>query len=110
MQRVFGLVKGRCQVYFRPVKTTILSVSLTLELKKFIEGKVQSGRYQDSSDVIRAALPAFERSEASREDSALEDLIQEGLDSGPAVPVARRTWDEIWAESDQIARAGAGQG
>lgn len=82
-----------------------LTVSLTPELKKLVEGKVQSGRYQDSSDVIRDALRALERSEDRREDPALEDLIQEGLDSGPALPLARRTWDEIWAESDQLASA-----
>ena len=87
------------------MKTTNLTVSLTPKLKKFIEGKVRSGRYEDSSDVVRDALRALERGEDRREDPALEKLIQEGLDSGAPEPLTRGTWDEIWAESDQLARA-----
>jgi putative addiction module CopG family antidote len=69
-----------------------------------LEGKVRTGRYQDSSEVVREALRLLEQGEDRREDPALEELIQEGLDSGPAEPLNRRTWEQIWGESDRLAR------
>jgi antitoxin ParD1/3/4 len=87
------------------VKSATIAVRLTPELKGFVEGKVRTGRYQDSSEVVREALRLLEQGDDRREDPALEQLLQEGLDSGPAEPLNRRTWDQIWAESDRLARA-----
>ncbi len=87
------------------VKTATLTVSLTPELQRLVEAKVRSGRYQDSSEVIRDALRVLERGDDRVEDPALEEVIQEGLDSGPAQPLTRRAWDQIWAESDRLARS-----
>ena len=86
------------------MKTATLAVHLTPELKRFVEGKVRTGRYQDSSEVVRDALRVLERGEDQRENPALEALIQQGLDSGPAEPLNRRTWKQIWAESAKLAR------
>ena len=46
----------------RQAKT--LNVSLTPELHALIVGHVASGRFGTASEVVRAALRAFERSEA----------------------------------------------
>jgi antitoxin ParD1/3/4 len=43
---------------------TTLNVSLSVELGKFIQQQVDSGRYQSASEVIRAALRLLE--DASR--------------------------------------------
>lgn len=94
-------VQGR---YCGPVKSATIAVRLTPELKGFVEGKVRTGRYRDSSEVVREALRLLEQGEDRREDPALEQLIQEGLDSGPVEPLNRRTWDQIWEESDRLAR------
>jgi len=48
--------------------------------------------------------PGEKQGEDGREDPALERLIQEGLDSGPAGPLNRRTWEQIQEESDRFAR------
>ena len=87
------------------MKTATLRVTLTPELQQFVEDKVRSGRYQDASEVIRDALRVFEQGDGRSEDPTLERLIQEGLDSGPAEPLTQRAWDQIWAESNQLARA-----
>jgi len=86
------------------VKTATLEVTLTTELQQFVEGKVRSGRYRDASEVIRDALRVFEQGDSRAEDPALEKLIEEGLDSGPAEPLTRHAWDQIWTESDKLAR------
>lgn len=64
---------------------------------------MRSGRYQDAGEVVRDALRTFERGDNCGEDPALEELIQEGLDSGPAEPLTRPAWHKIWQESDRLA-------
>ena len=41
---------------------TTLNVSLSVELGKFIQGEVDSGRYRTASEVVRAALRLLEES------------------------------------------------
>jgi len=66
-----------------------LNVSLTPHLQEFIRSTVDSGRFQSASEVVRAALRIFEEQENQRavKFEALRQSIQEGLGSGPAVPL-----------------------
>ncbi len=43
-----------------------MNVSLTPELTKFVEEKVQSGRYADASEVVREGLCLLKRSDEIR--------------------------------------------
>jgi putative addiction module CopG family antidote len=43
------------------------NVNLTTELDGFITSRVQSGRYENASEVVRAALRILEREESERE-------------------------------------------
>jgi antitoxin ParD1/3/4 len=64
-----------------------VSVNLTPFLKEWAEAKVQSGRYNNVSEVVREAMRLLEHYERERE-ARLRDLraaIQAGLDS-PAEP------------------------
>ncbi|MBI0539554.1 type II toxin-antitoxin system ParD family antitoxin [Roseomonas sp. KE2513] len=45
---------------------TTLNISLTPELRAFIADHVASGRFGSASEVVRAALRAFERAEADQ--------------------------------------------
>ena len=60
------------------------NVSLTDELDRYVQQSVESGRYDNASEVIRAAIRELKQSEA--EDmarvEALKVAIQEGFDSG----------------------------
>ncbi len=62
------------------------NVNLTDELDRFVLAKVESGRYENASEVVRAALRILEREERRHEAklAALRTAIDEGDASGIA--------------------------
>ena len=62
------------------------NVNLTDELDRFVLKKVESGRYENASEVVRAALRTLEREEQQYEAklAALRAAIDEGDSSGIA--------------------------
>jgi antitoxin ParD1/3/4 len=62
------------------------NVNLTAELDRFVLEKVKRGRYENASEVVRAALRMLEREERQYEAklSALRAAIDEGDASGVA--------------------------
>jgi antitoxin ParD1/3/4 len=62
------------------------NVNLTPELDSFVLAKVESGRYENASEVVRAALRTLEREERRYEVrlTALRAAIDEGDASGIA--------------------------
>jgi antitoxin ParD1/3/4 len=62
------------------------NVNLTDELDRFVLEKVESGRYENASEVVRAALRTLEREEQQYEAklAALRTAIDEGDASGVA--------------------------
>jgi len=62
------------------------SVGLTDDLDRFVLQKVESGCYENASEVVRAALRALERDEQQHEAklAALRTAIDEGGDGGIA--------------------------
>jgi antitoxin ParD1/3/4 len=62
------------------------NVNLTDELDHFVLAKVESGRYENASEVVRAALRTLERDEQQYEAklAALRAAIDEGDASGIA--------------------------
>jgi antitoxin ParD1/3/4 len=62
------------------------NVNLTAELDRFVLDKVKRGRYENASEVVRAALRMLERDEHQYEVklAALRKSIDEGDSSGVA--------------------------
>jgi antitoxin ParD1/3/4 len=62
------------------------NVNLTDELDRFVNSRIQSGRYESASEVIRAALRTLEREEQEYEAkmAGLRAAIEEGDRSGIA--------------------------
>jgi antitoxin ParD1/3/4 len=62
------------------------NVNLTEELDRFVLKKVKSGRYENASEVVRAALRTLEREEKhyAAKLAALRAAIDEGDASGIA--------------------------
>jgi antitoxin ParD1/3/4 len=60
------------------------NVNLTDELDRFALSKIESGRYENASEVIRAALRILERDEQEHEAglTALRAAIDKGDGSG----------------------------
>lgn len=64
------------------------NVNLTPELDNFVVTRIKSGRYENASEVMRAALRTLERDEREYEVklSALRAAIKAGEESGYAEP------------------------
>lgn len=65
-----------------PVERNIVNVSLTPELEQYVEQKLQTGAYNDSSAVMREALELLKERDEHRQ-AKLEELRRDiaiGLD------------------------------
>ncbi|MGC8550054.1 MAG: type II toxin-antitoxin system ParD family antitoxin [Acidobacteriaceae bacterium] len=62
------------------------NVNLTEELDRFVASQIESGRYDNASEVVRAALRVLNREEQEHEAklAALRTAIDEGDASGIA--------------------------
>ena len=74
------------------------NVNLTPELDAFITAKIESGRYENASEVVRAALRELEReeNEYNLKLAALTQALEDGLASGVAEgDIFKEILDEI---------------
>jgi antitoxin ParD1/3/4 len=62
------------------------NVNLTEEMDQFVAAKIESGRYESASEVVRAALRTLEREELEFE--ARLDSLRVAIDEGDASGVA----------------------
>jgi|SRR5215472_203656 len=62
------------------------NVNLTEELDQYLRAKVESGRYENASEVVRAALRTLEREE--REYEAKLAVLRKAIDEGDASGIA----------------------
>ena len=62
------------------------NVNLTDELDRFVRAKVESGRYENASEVVRAALRTLEREEQQYE--AKLALLRRAIEEGDASGIA----------------------
>jgi len=72
------------------------NIHLTPDSYDFVRTRVESGRYENANDLVRAALRALHREEATSEEAKKERAIAEA-------DVFRRLW-EISAEAAQNRR------
>ena len=63
------------------------NVNLTDELDRFVLSKVEAGRYENASEVVRAALRSLDREERTYE--AKLQALRSAVDAGDASEVAR---------------------
>ncbi len=62
------------------------NINLTPELDEFVDAKLQSGRYANASEVVRAGLRALEEDE--REDQAKLEALRSALQAGEESGIA----------------------
>ena len=80
------------------------SVALSSHFEHFIREQVESGRYNNASEVVRAGLRLLEdqQQQASLKLDALRAAIATGLASGPGVP-ADEVFDRLEAKYRSMA-------
>jgi antitoxin ParD1/3/4 len=88
---------------------TTRNVSLTDALDQFVEDQVQSGSFQNASEVVRAGLRLLKRDadEYEQKLARLKAAAQEGLDEldrGEGIEVE---WDQLDNWLDGLGRAPA---
>jgi len=69
-----------------------LNVPMSDELRDYVDKRVKRGGFSTPSEYVRQLIREDQKREADRR---LEDLLLEGLDSGPATPMTDRDWQEI---------------
>jgi len=63
------------------------NVNLTQELDRFVLARVESGRFENASEVVRAALRTLEREERLYE--AKLEALRAAIDEGDASGIAK---------------------
>jgi antitoxin ParD1/3/4 len=82
-----------------------MHISLSDEMKAFVEAEMVQEGYASASEYLRALILEAQKRSAKR---ALEARLREADESGPATPMTRDDWDElerkVW-ERDRQARS-----
>lgn len=65
--------------------TLTMNISVTPELKAFIERRIRSGLYGNGSDVVRAGLRALAREEAAEHYRRFQEIVAT-LPNDPITP------------------------
>lgn len=69
-----------------------LQVSLSDEMRSFIEDQVREGSYQDQSEYVRDLIRHDQERKAREQ---VDALLLEGLKSGEASPLTSEDWQGI---------------
>ena len=69
-----------------------MSFALPESLRDYIDARVRSGEYGNTSEYLRDLIRRDQRDQAARR---LRELITEGLESGPATPLTKRRTAEL---------------
>ncbi len=83
-----------------------MNVSLTPQLEAMIHAKVESGLYNNASEVVREALHIMEREEKL---ARLKELLAEGvqaIDEGRYSELTPERWEQIRTEARRRNEAG----
>jgi antitoxin ParD1/3/4 len=81
---------------------TTLTISLPESLKQFVDAQVASKGYGDVSEYFCSLLREAQQKEA---DARLEALLLEGLASGDPIPIDKKFWSKLRAETEQLVQA-----
>ena len=86
------------------------SVALGAHFEAFVRHQLESGRFNNASEIVRAGLRLLEESEQRRqlELDALRAEIAAGLASGPRKP-AQEVFDRLEAKYRALAQENAAQ-
>ena len=71
---------------------TSMNVSLPETLKDYVQERVAEGTFSNPSDYVRALIREDMKRKA---EERLDELLMEGINSGPAEPMTQEDWADI---------------
>ena len=83
-----------------------MNVSLTPYLEAMIQQKVQSGRYNNASEVVREALRLMEERDASQRLAAAIDVGVQEIERGEGIPWTPDLMATLRKEAEEEERLG----
>ena len=84
-----------------------MNISLPERLKSYVEKQVGSGRYSTASEYVRELIRNDEKRRAQEK---REEMLLEGVNSGPPSEMTARDWDDIRKHGlELLQRKGAGR-
>ncbi len=72
-------------------KLSTMNISLPASMRGFIAKRMAAEGFANTSEYMRSLV----RREEARVEASLKELVLEGLNSGPGVPLTRELMDEI---------------
>jgi antitoxin ParD1/3/4 len=78
-----------------------MNISLTEQLKGYVEERVNSGKYTSASEYVRELVRIDQK---SREKEKLELQLLEGLNSGEPVTVTSEMWASLRKKAGKRAK------
>jgi antitoxin ParD1/3/4 len=78
------------------MSTTTMQISLPDSLKRFVKERVEEEHYSNPSDYVRALIREDQK---RRDERRLEQMILEGLASGPGIPMTPEEWNKLREEA-----------
>lgn len=79
------------------MSTATMNISLPDSMKKYVKERVDEERYGTQSDYVRSLI----REDQKRHDeNKLEQMLLDGLRSGPGIRMNPQEWKKLWAEVD----------
>jgi antitoxin ParD1/3/4 len=69
-----------------------MNISLTDQLKEYVENQVNSGRYTSASEYVRELVRTDQK---RREKEEVESRLLEGLNSGAAMEISPAMWEDL---------------
>ena len=87
-----------------PQTTTAFTVSLPVPMARQIE-RARKAQHRTRSELTREAFRVYFKHQAALDQ--LDELITEGVNSGPPVPVTPEWWQERYAALERHRRARA---
>ena len=83
-----------------------MNINLTPQLEAIIRAKVESGLYNNSSEVVREALRLLEQRDKEETLRAAIAVGIEAVGRGGVIEWTPQLMDEIWREAEKAAAAG----
>jgi antitoxin ParD1/3/4 len=83
-----------------------MNVSLTPQLEAMIRAKVDSGLYNNASEVVREALRIMEREERDRQLREAVKLGFDQIDRGETITFTAGTMERLMQEASANSKAG----